>query len=225
MKKFVYEDSVKYLIYLDTILLPVTPERVSVKVGDKNNTIELADGREHMFIKKSALREISFQCLLPNQEYRFAQYHFGTYEPAKVFVEKLLKLKDDQKAFQFIFNRVFSDKSKNHSENIKVVIRDLEFTEEHGNGNDIMVSINLKEVDDSKTKVDGKNGVKTREISNAPTPKANTTYTVKKGDSLWAISKKFYGDGNKFNKIADANKAKIKDPNKIQIGMVLTIPK
>lgn len=216
-----------YIIYLDTILLPVTPEKVSVKVGDKNNTIELASGVEHTFIKKSALREISFQCLLPNQKYSFAQYYYN-YEPAKVFVEKLIKLKNDKKAFQFLFNRVFDEKNKgnrNHSENIKVVIRDLEFTEEHGNGRDVMVSISLKEVDDSKTKVEGKNGAKTRETSNAPTPTANTTYTVKKGDSLWTIAKQFYGDGNKYKKIVDANKSKIKDPNKIQVGMVLTIPK
>lgn len=48
------------------------------------------------------------------------------------------------------------------------------------------------------------------------------TYTVKKGDTLWAISVKFYGTGSKWTQIADANG--IKDPKTLQIGKVLRIP-
>ena len=47
------------------------------------------------------------------------------------------------------------------------------------------------------------------------------TYTVQSGDTL---SKQYYGDANKYMKIFDANKDKLKDPDKIQIGQVLTIP-
>ena len=50
------------------------------------------------------------------------------------------------------------------------------------------------------------------------------TYTVKPGDTLSKISKEAYGDGNKYMKIFDANKDKLKDPDKIQPGQVLTIP-
>jgi len=50
------------------------------------------------------------------------------------------------------------------------------------------------------------------------------TYTVQKGDTLSKISKQFYGDANKYMKIFDANKDKLKDPDKIQVGQVLTIP-
>lgn len=56
---------------------------------------------------------------------------------------------------------------------------------------------------------------------------ANTAarkYTVKKGDTLWGIAKKYYGNGAKYTKIVNANKSKIKNPNLIQIGWVLTIP-
>lgn len=49
-------------------------------------------------------------------------------------------------------------------------------------------------------------------------------YTVKKGDTLWAIAKKYYGNGAKYTKIVNANKSKIKNPNVIQVGWVLTIP-
>jgi nucleoid-associated protein YgaU len=48
------------------------------------------------------------------------------------------------------------------------------------------------------------------------------TYTVESGDSLWAIAERFYGDGSKFQAIADASG--IPDPDLIQPGQVLTIP-
>ena len=49
-----------------------------------------------------------------------------------------------------------------------------------------------------------------------------TTYTIKSGDMLMNISKKFYGDENKYKLIMEANN--ITDPNKIQVGQVLKIP-
>ncbi len=50
------------------------------------------------------------------------------------------------------------------------------------------------------------------------------TYTVKSGDTLSKISQQFYGDANKYNKIFDANRDQLKDPDKIQPGQVLKIP-
>jgi nucleoid-associated protein YgaU len=51
------------------------------------------------------------------------------------------------------------------------------------------------------------------------------TYTVKSGDSLSKIAKNFYGDAQQWPKIHDANKDQVKDPNKIQPGWILKIPK
>ena len=50
------------------------------------------------------------------------------------------------------------------------------------------------------------------------------SYTVQKGDTLSKISKQFYGDANKYQKIFDANRDQLKDPDKIQPGQVLRIP-
>ncbi len=64
----------------------------------------------------------------------------------------------------------------------------------------------------------------------------NKTYTVKSGDTLWAIAKKYYGSGKKYTSIYNANKSVIeaaakahgkKSSNKgqwIYKGTVLTIP-
>ncbi len=53
----------------------------------------------------------------------------------------------------------------------------------------------------------------------APQPR---TYTVEPGDTLWAIAERFYGDGNRYQEIADASG--IPNPDAINPGQVLTIP-
>ncbi len=62
----------------------------------------------------------------------------------------------------------------------------------------------------------------------APSPQSKaaggTSYTVVKGDCLWAIAKTFYGSGAKYTLIYNANKGIIKDPSLIYPGQVLTIP-
>ena len=50
------------------------------------------------------------------------------------------------------------------------------------------------------------------------------TYTVKAGDTLSKISKQQYGDANEYMSIFYANRDKLKDPDKIQVGQQLTIP-
>ena len=50
------------------------------------------------------------------------------------------------------------------------------------------------------------------------------TYEVKSGDNLSKISKQFYGDANEYMRIFYANRDKLNDPDKIQVGQQLTIP-
>ncbi len=62
------------------------------------------------------------------------------------------------------------------------------------------------------------------DASTAPPPPADQTYSVQAGDTLSKISKRFYGDANKYMKIFDANRETLKDPDKIKPGQVLRIP-
>jgi len=57
-----------------------------------------------------------------------------------------------------------------------------------------------------------------------PASVSKRTYTVMPGDSLSKIAKHFYGNANDYVRIFEANKDKLNDPNKIQIGQELVIP-
>jgi nucleoid-associated protein YgaU len=61
------------------------------------------------------------------------------------------------------------------------------------------------------------------------TPKKKATskkryYTVKRGDNLWNIAKRYNGKGSLWRKIYDANKSKIKKPDLIYPGQKFLIP-
>jgi len=49
-------------------------------------------------------------------------------------------------------------------------------------------------------------------------------YTVEKDDTLQKISKKFYDSYSKWPKIYEANRSRIKNPDRLQPGTVLSIP-
>jgi len=50
------------------------------------------------------------------------------------------------------------------------------------------------------------------------------THTVKKGDTLFRIALKYYGDGSRWREILAANRAVLKDPRDLKPGMKLTVP-
>jgi nucleoid-associated protein YgaU len=58
----------------------------------------------------------------------------------------------------------------------------------------------------------------------AETVKPARTHTVREGESLSDIADKYYGSSDKWPKIYRANRSAIKDPDRIQPGMKLTIP-
>src|SRR5436853_655493 len=50
------------------------------------------------------------------------------------------------------------------------------------------------------------------------------TYTVKEGDTLTSISRRFYKTSKRWREIRDANEKKIDDPENLKAGLTLTIP-
>jgi nucleoid-associated protein YgaU len=55
-------------------------------------------------------------------------------------------------------------------------------------------------------------------------PKSPQAYVVKKGDSLYAISEKIYGDSSYVNAIYSANRDTLKSKNSLKVGQTLRLP-
>jgi len=53
---------------------------------------------------------------------------------------------------------------------------------------------------------------------------AERWHEVVSGDTLWKLAARFYGDGQQYMKIFEANQEVLTDPNKIRIGQRLRIP-
>ena len=222
-----------YDFYLKKCLLPIAPPKLTVKINNANETVTLINEGEINILKKAELTDIEFECRIPQEKYPFAVYK-SEFKGADYFLEYFESLKTSKKPFQFIVCRKRPTGKRLFDTNIKVSMEDYKITEDAKNGFDILVKIKLKQWRDYGTKTVNitfnmekpKASVEPqREAVSSPAPAAAQTYTVVKGDCLWNIAKKFYGNGSKYSIIYNANTSVIGgNPNLIYPGQVLTIP-
>lgn len=140
-----------YDMYLDKMLLPVTPSKLNIKVANKNSTMVLINDGEINVLKKAGLTEVSFTALLPQTKYPFAVYKNG-FQKADAFLDQLEAMKVSQKPFQFIVSRRFPQGNKLFDTNLKVSLEDYKIIEDADNGFDVNVEIKLKQYRDYQTK-------------------------------------------------------------------------
>lgn len=215
-----------YKVYIGNKLLPVTPSKIQFKIKNQNKTITLVNDEEVNIIKAPGLTEISIECLLPMHEYKFAQYEFG-YQPANYFLDQFETDKINQWYFPFIISRRNSKKEVTFNTNILVTLEDYHMIEDSDQGGDILVNIKLKQyieygLKTVKIKKDKVGSTKASTSQKRPANKGiPSTYTVQKGDTMWAIAKKLLGDGAKCWNLAKLNG--LSNPNRIRIGQVLKI--
>ena len=128
-----------------------------------------------------------------------------------------------------LFNRdeEAAEKIKKHIEESNPGIEDMQVTFSQG-----VVSITGKATSAEAMEkavlmagnVQGVSEVKIDKLQAPPVQAKVEYYIIKKGDTLSAIAKQFYGKANDYPKIFEANREVIKDPNLIFPGQKIRIP-
>ncbi|MFI3174977.1 MAG: LysM peptidoglycan-binding domain-containing protein [Bacillota bacterium] len=175
----------------------MTTSAVEIKIKNQNKTVNLINEGEINILKSAGLSEVSFQVLLPNQQYPFAVYESG-FSAAQTYLDKFESLKVSQMPFQWIVTREFPSGGQIFNTNMKVSLESYTIKENTDYGFDIVAEVNLKQYKEYGTKVCTVETTATgtsisvenvRETTTSPMPQTTESYTVKSGDTLWAIAK------------------------------------
>lgn len=198
----------------DVLTFPITPGELSIKVGSNNKVVTLIDEGDINILKSPSLIEVEFEARFPMRKYPYSREvaDFQTYW------DKFKELKEKKKPFRFIVARTTPNGKRTWDTNLLMALEDIELKESAEEGDDVLVSFSLKQFKEYGVKIlpvpQKESPPPTTSTSPTTRPTENKTdtsktYTVKSGDCLWNIAKKFYGNGAKWKVIYNANKAAI----------------
>lgn len=140
-----------YDFYLKKCLLPVTPQKLEIKINNANDTVTLINEGEINILKTAALTDIEFECEIPQVKQPYAVYKSG-FQGASYFLDYFEELKTSKQPFQFLVSRTMPNGKVLFSTNIKVSMEDYKITEDAKNGFDLKVKISLKQYREYGTK-------------------------------------------------------------------------
>lgn len=140
-----------YDFYLKKCLLPVTPQKLEIKINNANSTITLINEGEINILKTAALTDIEFECEIPQVQQPYAVYK-SDFQGASYFLDYFEELKTSKEPFQFLVSRTLPNGKVLFSTNIKVSMEDYKITEDAKNGFDLKVKISLKQYREYSTK-------------------------------------------------------------------------
>ncbi|WP_227842537.1 LysM peptidoglycan-binding domain-containing protein [Clostridioides sp. ZZV14-6154] len=197
---------------------PIFPSSFEVKGNSIVNTTNIIKLGEVVVFGGIGLRSTDISSFFPNQNYPFCDYA-GFPKPYDCVA--LLK---DWMEKGYILRFIITETNIN----FECIITDFSYKEKDGT-RDVYFTLNLKEYKRIQIpKVNTNNDEKLSSAKNVPLTKGfdtkQKTHKVGKGDSLWSLAKKYYGNGDLWKKIYDANKKLIKNPDLIKDGWVLMIP-
>lgn len=223
----------------DVLTFPITPGELSIKVGSNNKVVTLIDEGDINILKSPSLIEVEFEARFPMRNYPYSR----RVAPFQTYFNKFKELKEKKKSFRFIVARSTPNGKRTWDTNLLMALEDFKLTESADEGDDVLITFNLKQYKDYGVKTIKVNTSKPSTTSTSNTQRNNNNktsnskvYTVKSGDCLWNIAKKFYGSGAKWKIIYNANKSIIESTAKkygkksssnghwIYPGTKLTIP-
>lgn len=216
-----------YAVFFDkdnaTYRLPVNPEEIEVTSTQAIEKYEILKLGQIAIPTYMELKEYSFEAEFPHNPLHYVETS-GGFKDTDFYLKLFEQWRKKKVPVRFIVSNGIGDDI-----NTLCLIEELTITEKAGEEGDKYVSFKLVEYREfgkiAAVETKDKKTAKKKKTSKEETnPKSTGTYVVKSGDTLWAIAKKYYGNGSQYTKIFNANKDKIKNPNLIYPGQKLTIP-
>ena len=214
-------------IFLDGMKVPVNPKEIILAQNQTINVVEVMNGGEIPMPGHSQLQRIQFESFVPGLQ-------DGNYKPDSVgsssFIDSLREAKTDNKQIRVIISGLFGDSMRSGNVNQEYLIENFEITAKHID--DIYYSISLLEYRELKPRMIGQaqlSEIEEEEGRSETTPEQAEdsparNHTVVRGDTLWGIARKYYGDGSKWKQIYEANSEEIEDPHWIYPGEEFLVP-
>ncbi|HGL6935010.1 LysM peptidoglycan-binding domain-containing protein [Clostridioides difficile] len=204
----------------DTFRFPVFPSSFEINSKAIVNTSNVLKTGEIAVFGGVGLRTTEISSFFPKNDYTFCDYT-GFPSPYDC-VNKIEKWMNEGFILRFTVTET--------NINMEVIIDSFKYEEKDCTG-DVYFTLSLKEYKRIQIpKINTSSNDKLSSKLDLPLTKGfevknkQKTHKVGKGDSLWSLAKKYYGNGDLWKKIYDANKKLIKNPDIIQDGWVLTIP-
>ena len=191
----------------ERIYLTVNPAQIAVTRPNRNRVLPLAMGGTVNAWGGRGLREVCLETFLPDTD---SPFYDGT--APQTVLAMLRSWQDSGDPVRLILS--------GSDINDAFLIEDVTETFREGD-KDVGLTLTLREYKfkSALAALAGKDGSGT--VSRQDERTLPRTYTVKKGDTLWGIACRFYGDGTKWGTLAAKNG--VSDPKKLQIGTVLTL--
>lgn len=202
----------------NTFRFPVIPPSFEINGSATINTSNILSVGDIAVFGGLGLKTIELSSFFPNQEYSFCNYN-GFLKPYDCvnLIESWMK---EGYILRFIITET--------NINFECIIADFNYREQDYS-RDIYFTLSLKEYRRIQiSKVNINNDEKLSSEKNVPLTKGfdtkQKTHKVVEGDTLFKIAKKYYSNGDLWEKIYKANEDEIKDPSVIKNGWVLIIP-
>lgn len=196
------------------MIMPVTPESFQVSHGINIETINIHTLGDVAIAGYPTLATIKLDLLFPAQNYPFA--NFSSLQNPYNYIDLFQKYIDNRANLRFVVSGTLV--------NIAVKAENIDYGEKDGT-NDVYATLTLHERRELKA-VTKQSTSKTenlsRSLSSGRATMATQSYTIKRGDTLSAICRKYYGSSYVYKKLAVFNG--IKNPNLIYPGHTIKIP-
>ena len=210
----------------DKIRFPVVPPSIGVNRNNNIDTESVIKFGEVPIFNGTSLKTIELTSFFPNQEYSFCDYT-GFMKPYE-FSDKIQKWMYEGKPLRVIVT--------DSPTNMQCLVQQFDTVEQDGT-RDLYFTLNLLEyrpievpnLSSNNTSSNSNNAQNASRPSEANNNSSNQqkTHKVVRGDTLYDIAKKYYGNGNLYPKIKEANKTKypsLAKNNIIQVKWELIIP-